>query len=140
MVSGTNAPVKITLDGLSKADSSAIELVPGPLALETDGSNFAKEVTVPAGSPLAKFSVYSSDEAADFDMVVFNPAGQALLAQTASASESISVPNPAAGRLHDLREPLCESERAAHQGFGGRGRAGGQRGKCHRDPQSAAAR
>jgi hypothetical protein len=97
VVSGTNAPVNITLDGLSKADSSAIELVPGPLALETDGSNFAKEVTVPAGSPLAKFSVLSSDEAADFDMVVFNPAGQALLAQTASASESISVPNPAPG-------------------------------------------
>lgn len=97
VVSGTNAPVKITLDGLSKADSSAIELVPGPLALETDESNFAKEVTVPAGSPLAKFSVYSADESADFDMVVFNPAGQVLLAQTASASESISVPNPAAG-------------------------------------------
>jgi subtilisin family serine protease len=97
VVSGTNAPVNITLDGLSKADSSAIELVPGPLALEADGSNFAKEVTVPAGSPLAKFSVLSADEAADFDMVVFNPAGQALLAQTASASESISVPNPAPG-------------------------------------------
>ena len=97
VVSGTNAPVTITLDGLSKADSSAIELVPGPLALETDGSNFAKEVTVPAGSPLAKFSVYSADESADFDLVVVNPAGQALLSQTASASESISVPNPAAG-------------------------------------------
>nr|WP_066287200.1 S8 family serine peptidase [Arthrobacter sp. B6] len=97
VVSGTNSPVKMTLDGLSKADSSAIELLPGPLALETDASNFAKEVTVPAGSPLAKFSVYSSDESADFDMVVFNPAGQVLLAQTASASESISVPNPAAG-------------------------------------------
>jgi hypothetical protein len=97
VISGTNAPVNITLDGLSKADSSAIELVPGPLALATDASNFAKEVTVPAGSPLAKFSVYSSDETADFDMVVFNPAGQALLAQTASASESISVPNPAPG-------------------------------------------
>ena len=89
--------MNITLDGLSKADSSAIELVPGPMALAADGSNFVKEVTVPAGSPLAKFSVYSSDETADFDMVVFNPAGQALLAQTASASESLSVPNPAPG-------------------------------------------
>jgi hypothetical protein len=97
VVSGTNAPVSITLDGLSKADSSAIELVPGPLALATDGSNFAKEVTVPAGSPLAKFSVFSADEAADFDMVVFSPEGQVLLAQTASASESISVPDPAPG-------------------------------------------
>lgn len=97
VVSGTNAPVSITLDGLSKADSSAIELVPGPLALETNSSNFAKEATVPAGSPLAKFSVFSADEAADFDMVVFSPAGQVLLAQTGSASESISVPNPEPG-------------------------------------------
>ena len=30
-------------------------------------------------------------------MVVFNPAGQALLAQTGSASESLSVPDPAPG-------------------------------------------
>ena len=97
VVSGTNSPVNIGLDGLSKADSSAIELVPGPMALAADGSNFVKEVTVAAGSPLAKFSVYSSDENADFDMVVFNPAGQALLAQTGSASESLSVPNPAPG-------------------------------------------
>jgi hypothetical protein len=97
VVSGTNAPVTVTLDGLSKADSSAIELVPGPLALETNGSNFAKEVSVPAGSPLAKFSVLSADEAADFDMVVFRPDGQVLLSQTASASESISVPDPAPG-------------------------------------------
>jgi subtilisin family serine protease len=97
VVSGTNAPVSITLDGLSKADSSAIELVPGPLALATDASNFAKEVTVPAGSPLAKFSVFSADEAADFDLVVFSPKGQVLLSQTASASESISVPDPAPG-------------------------------------------
>lgn len=97
VVSGTNSPVSVTLDGLSKADSSAIELVPGPQARETNGSNFAKEVTVPAGTPLAKFSVYSSDVTADFDMVVINPAGQALLAQTGSASESLSVPNPAPG-------------------------------------------
>ncbi|MGG5174470.1 S8 family serine peptidase [Pseudarthrobacter sp. J1763] len=97
VTSGSNSPIAITLDGLSKADSSATELVPGPLALETNASNFAKEVTVPAGSPLAKFSVFSSDDTADFDLVVFDPSGQPLLAQTASASESLSVANPRPG-------------------------------------------
>ncbi|XAS68602.1 S8 family serine peptidase [Micrococcaceae bacterium Sec5.7] len=97
VVSGSNSPISVKLDGLSKADASAIELVPGPLALASDASNFEKEVTVPAGAPLAKFSVFSSDETADFDMVVFTPAGQVLTAQTASASEFLSVQNPAAG-------------------------------------------
>ena len=68
VVSGTNAPINMTLDGLSKADSSAVELVPGPFTGGTDASNFAKNVKVPAGSPLAKFSVFSSDPNADFDM------------------------------------------------------------------------
>ncbi len=97
VVSGSNSPLSVKLDGLSKADASAVELVPGPLALATDASNFRKDVTVPAGAPLAKFSVFSADEAADFDMVVFDPAGQILKAQTASASETLSVENPAAG-------------------------------------------
>jgi subtilisin family serine protease len=97
VVSGTNSPITIKLDGLSKADSSAVELVPGPLAATTNASNFAKNVSVPAGSPLAKFSVFSSDPGADFDMIVIDPAGQLLKAQTASASESLSVANPAAG-------------------------------------------
>ncbi len=97
VVSGSNSPISVKLDGLSAADATAIELVPGPLALATDASNFQKDVTVTAGSPLAKFSVYSSDQSADFDMVVFDPAGQILRSQTASASESVSVQNPAAG-------------------------------------------
>ncbi|MEE2570819.1 S8 family serine peptidase [Pseudarthrobacter sp. J64] len=97
VVSGTSSPVNMTLDGLSKADSTGIELVPGPLVLANDASNAVKEVTVPAGAPLAKFSVFSADDAADFDLVVMDPTGRALLAQTASASESLSVPNPRPG-------------------------------------------
>ena len=97
ITSGTNLPVGVTIDGLSKADSSAIELVPGPFAGETNASNFVKKVTVGAGSALAKFSVISSNEAADFDMLVLTPSGQQLPAATASASETLSVPNPAPG-------------------------------------------
>lgn len=97
IVSGTNSPTNVTLDGLSKADSSAIELVPGPFRYEADASNFVKTVEVPAGVPLAKLSVISADENADFDMVVITPDGQGIVVATASASESVSIPDPAAG-------------------------------------------
>lgn len=96
VVSGTNNPIAMTLDGLSKADSSAVELIPGAFTGVTDASNFVKDVVVPAGSPLAKFSVLSSDENADFDMYVMTPEGPLTVA-TSSASESVSIPNPTAG-------------------------------------------
>lgn len=97
VVSGTNAPIKLTLDGLSKADSTAISLVPGGIATSTNASNFIKTVKVPAGTKLAKFSVISSDPAADFDMIVFNPDGTYSDVRTASSSETLSLSNPAAG-------------------------------------------
>jgi subtilisin family serine protease len=97
IVSGSSSPTDVTLDGLSKADSSAIELVPGPFKYAADASNFVKTVDVPAGAPLAKLSVFSADESADFDMVVITPDNQAIVVATASASESVSIPNPAAG-------------------------------------------
>ncbi len=97
VVSGTNKPVPMTLDGLSKADSSAIELVPGPLVVGANASNFLKEVTVPEGTTLARFQVISSDPNADYDMVVFNPQGQYSDVRTGSSSETLSLPNPAPG-------------------------------------------
>lgn len=98
VVSGTNLPVNMSLDGLSKADSTAIELTPGGAQLgATNASNFAKTVDVPAGSPLAKFSAFSADPNADFDMFVVNPSNQLIQVATSSASESLSIPNPAPG-------------------------------------------
>ncbi|AXJ11779.1 S8 family peptidase [Arthrobacter sp. PM3] len=96
VLSGTNSPVQMTLDGLSKADSTAVELVPGPFTGAEDASNVIKTVNVPAGAPLAKFSVISSDPGADFDMYVMTPDGPLTVA-TSSASESVSIPNPTAG-------------------------------------------
>ena len=76
VVSGTNSPINMTLDGLSKADSTAVELVPGPftgvrgcLERRQDGHR-----SRPA-APLAKFSVISADPDADFDMYVMTPNG-----------------------------------------------------------------
>lgn len=97
VVSGSNAPIKVSVDGLSKADSTAIELVPGAISTTPDASNFLKEVVVPEGTELAKFQVLSSDPAADYDMIVFNPAGSYYDVRTGSASESLSLANPAPG-------------------------------------------
>nr|WP_231941219.1 S8 family serine peptidase [Arthrobacter sp. U41] len=96
VVSGTDNPIAMTLDGLSKADSTAVELIPGPFTGRADASTFVKTVKVPAGAPLAKFSVISSDPNSDFDMWVVTPRG-VLTVATASASETVSIPNPAAG-------------------------------------------
>ncbi|MHA7305361.1 S8 family serine peptidase [Arthrobacter sp. TMN-49] len=97
VVSGSSAPVALTLNGLSKADSSAVSLVPGPLSVATNASNFLKEVTVPKGTKLAKFQVISSEEGADFDMIVFNPQGKFTDLRTASSSETLSLTNPVPG-------------------------------------------
>lgn len=97
VTSGTNAPVNMTLQGLSKANSEGFSLVPGPVKTQDDASNFVTEVTVPSGTPFAKLSVISSDEAADFDLFVFDPRGRLFQVATASASETLSLPNPIPG-------------------------------------------
>ena len=97
VVSGTNLPVNLTLNGLAKADSTAIELVPGPIAVTTNASNVLKEVVVPEGTELAKFQLVSSDPTTDFDMLVFNPQGQYYDVRTGSSSESLSLSKPAPG-------------------------------------------
>ena len=96
LLSGTKGPVSLTLDGLSKADSTPVELVPGQFAGVEDASTLAKTVLVPEGTPLAKFSVLSSDPDADFDMYVMTPEGPLAVATT-SSSESVSIPNPVPG-------------------------------------------
>ncbi len=98
VTSGTNTPIQMTLQGLAKADSSAIKLVPGGLVNGNDASNAVKDVTVPAGAPVAKFSVLSSDPTADFDMFLVTPAGTVTQVATSDASESITLENPAPGK------------------------------------------
>ncbi|WP_253905896.1 S8 family peptidase [Arthrobacter sp. H5] len=97
VTSGTNSPVNMTLEGLSKAESSELEKVPGPVAVTNDASNFLTEVEVPEGAPLAKFSVLSADQTADFDLFVFDPNGRLTQVATASASETLTLENPIPG-------------------------------------------
>ncbi|MHA7283063.1 S8 family peptidase [Arthrobacter sp. TMS2-4] len=98
VTSGTNTPIQMTLQGLGKADTTAINLVPGDLANGNNASNAVKDVTVPAGAPIARFSVLSSDPTADFDMFLITPAGTVTQVATADASETITLENPAPGK------------------------------------------
>ena len=141
VVSGTDSPIAMTLDGLSKADSSAVELIPGPFTGRADASTFVKTVQVPAGVPLAKFSVISSDPASDFDMWVVTPRGDRAGCHGVGQRDAVH-PEPGRRLVHDLREPVLQPGRQGPQGIRGRGCPRCQREQCdaHAEPAGAAQR
>ncbi|MHA7280811.1 S8 family peptidase [Arthrobacter sp. MDT2-2] len=98
ITSGTNSPIQMTLEGLSKADSTAISLVPGGVTNGNNASNAVKDVTVRKGTSVARFSVLSDDPTADFDMALITPAGTVTQVATADASETITIEDPAPGK------------------------------------------
>jgi hypothetical protein len=97
VTSGSPEPIDVSVKGLARAISTQITLVPGPSTGIKDGSNDVQIVSVPAGSSLAKFSVNSSNPAADFDLYVISPAGVLYAGATPAANESVSIPDPVAG-------------------------------------------
>ncbi|MHA7180016.1 S8 family serine peptidase [Arthrobacter sp. MDB2-24] len=116
VTSGTNSPIQMTLEGLSKADSTAISLVPGDYEDTDNASNASKSVTVPAGTSVAKFSVLSDDPSADFDMAVVRPNGTVTQVATADASETITIPNPAAGTYRIIANLYASTDNAPTTG------------------------
>lgn len=116
VTSGTNAPIQMTLEGLSKTDSTDIELVPGDLANANNASNAFKDVTVPEGAPVAKFSVLSDDPSADFDMFLITPAGTVTQVATADASESITIEDPAPGNYRIIANLYASTDNAPATG------------------------
>jgi subtilisin family serine protease len=116
VTSGTNNAVGMTLQGLSKADATPIELVPGGAVLGDNASNAVKTVTVPANTSLARFSVLSDNEAADFDMFVVNPNGSITQVATADSSETLTLQNPAAGTYRIVANLYSSPGNAATSG------------------------
>lgn len=97
VISGTNTPIQMTLEGLSKAETADIELVPGGSANANNASNAVKDVVVPEGATAARFSVRSDDPTADFDMFLITPAGTVEQVATSDASETFVLEDPAPG-------------------------------------------
>lgn len=108
VTSGTNTPIQMTLDGLSKADST-------PVSLEVDGEA-TKVVTVPEGASVAKFSVLSDDPLADFDMTVVYPNGSEKSVGTADASETLIIEDPAPGEYQIVATLFDSPEKAPTTG------------------------
>jgi hypothetical protein len=94
---GTSQPVDIAVNGLVQAVTSQVSLVPGPANPFPDPSNDVRNVTVPAGSTLARFAVNAADPAADFDLFVLSPTGVLFSSATGLASEAVSIPDPEPG-------------------------------------------
>lgn len=97
VTSGSPEPIQMTVNGLAKANATPISLVPGPYTGVKDPANDVRIVNVPAGSSLARFAVYSSNPAADFDLYVVSPAGLLYAGATPAASEAVSIADPVAG-------------------------------------------
>ncbi|WP_052500467.1 S8 family peptidase [Arthrobacter sp. SPG23] len=97
VTSGSPEPIDVTVNGLAKANSTAISLVPGPYTGVKDAANDVQIVNVPAGSSLARFAVNAANPAADFDLYVVSPAGLLYPGATPAANEAVSIPDPVAG-------------------------------------------
>lgn len=101
LVSGTDAPLAVKVEGLAPMSQTAISKTPGTYAPTNDAHNALLSVTVPAGATYARIGVQAETNDADWDMVVYAPdaAGRLVATQVAtpSASEFLELESPRAG-------------------------------------------
>ncbi|RJT80232.1 protease [Arthrobacter cheniae] len=116
VTSGTSTPIQMTLDGLARAATTAVELVPGDVVNGNDASNAVQDVTVPAGTKTARFSILADDPTSDFDMFVIPPSGPAVTVATADASETLILENPAPGTYRIVANLFSSTDNAPTSG------------------------
>jgi subtilisin family serine protease len=101
LVSGSDAPLAVAVEGLAPVSQTAISKTPGAYAATNDAHNALLSVTVPAGATFARIGVQSERNDVDWDMVVYVPNGAGGLVPTqvatASASEFLELESPRAG-------------------------------------------
>ncbi|MET1085673.1 MAG: S8 family serine peptidase [Arthrobacter sp.] len=101
LVSGSDSPINVGVEGLAPLSLTAITKTPGAYAPANDAHNAQLQVTVPAGATSARLGVQAQSDSVDWDMVVYAPnaAGGMTATQvaTASASEFLDLEAPLAG-------------------------------------------
>jgi hypothetical protein len=101
LVSGSDAPLAVAVEGLAPMSQTAISKTPGAYAPTNDAHNALLSVTVPAGATFARIGVQSERNDVDWDMVVYAPdaSGRLVAKQVAtpSASEFLELESPQAG-------------------------------------------
>lgn len=104
LVSGSDAPIAVGVEGLAPLSQTAITKTPGAYAPTNDAHNALMQVNVPAGSSFARLGVQAESGDVDWDMVVYAPNASggltATQVATASASEFLELEAPRAGTYY----------------------------------------
>lgn len=104
LVSGSDSPIKVGVEGLAPLSQTAITKTPGGYAPANDAHNALLQVTVPAGTSSARLGVQAQSNDVDWDMVVYAPNASggvtATQVATASASEFLDLESPRAGTYY----------------------------------------
>ena len=104
LVSGSDAPIAVGVEGLAPLAETAITKTPGAFATKDDEHNAVVKVTVPEGTQFTRLGVQAESENVDWDMVVYAPNGSgglvATQVATASASEFLDLDSPRAGTYY----------------------------------------
>lgn len=96
---GTSGPIDLSVYGLAAGDVTADTVAVGALNPAGDAANKQVQVTIPAGTTLARFDLVAGDQGDDLDLVLLNATRTAIVAQSATgaASEQITLLSPPAG-------------------------------------------
>ena len=104
LVSGSDSPITVGVEGLAPLSQTAITKTPGEYAPTNDAHNALLQVKIPAGASFARLGIQAQSNDVDWDMVVYAPnaAGGLTATQvaTASASEFLDLEAPRAGTYY----------------------------------------
>jgi hypothetical protein len=104
LVSGSDSPIPVGVEGLAPLSQTAITKTPGAYAPVNDAHNALLQVAVPAGASFARLGVQAQSNDVDWDMVVYAPNASggltATQVATASASEFLDLESPRAGTYY----------------------------------------
>lgn len=104
LVSGSDSPINVGVEGLAPLSQTAITKTPGAYAPRNDAHNALLQVAVPQGASFARLGVQAQSDDVDWDMVVYAPNASggltATQVATASASEFLNLESPRAGTYY----------------------------------------
>ncbi|HEU4668893.1 MAG TPA: S8 family serine peptidase, partial [Arthrobacter sp.] len=104
LVSGSDNPINVGVEGLAPLSQTAITKTPGGYAPRNDAHNALLQVAVPEGASFARLGVQAQSDDVDWDMVVYAPNASggltATQVATASASEFLNLESPRAGTYY----------------------------------------
>jgi subtilisin family serine protease len=104
LVSGSDSPITVGVEGLAPMAETAITKTPGAYAPTNDAHNALVAVSVPEGATFARLGIQAETNDVDWDMVVYAPNGSgglvATQVATASASEFLDLEKPRSGTYY----------------------------------------